>query len=150
MTNKETIELNSFRIASKIFEKAGAVVDNDEQANFYAQLENLIKTMTEVENITTEDSVEYFDFGCVLQKMKEQSDSPELIEIVEIAATEQVESWLAKLANLVDTQLNETVYRLETLYSDGMKVSKIKNHADFQFLSGYLARFSEEIEQANQ
>jgi hypothetical protein len=68
MTNKKTIELNSFRIASKIFEVAGTIVNDDDKAKNHAQLENIIKTMAEVEHIKTEDSIEYFDFGRVWQK----------------------------------------------------------------------------------
>jgi hypothetical protein len=148
MTINEKTELNSFRVASKILEKAGVVVNNDEQAKLHAQLENIIKTMEmeEVENIKTEDSVDYFDFGLVLEKIKEKGDTPKLTEIVETAVNEQVESWLAKLANLVNTKLVETMCQLEELHSTGRKVSNIKNHPDFHFLSGYLARFSEETE----
>jgi hypothetical protein len=79
--------------------------------------------------------------------MKEEGSGAELTEIVEVAANEQVESWLAKLANLVNTQLSQTMYQLEDLHAAGINVDRIKNHADFHFLSGYLARFSEEIEE---
>jgi hypothetical protein len=144
MTNKET---NSYRIASKIFEVSGIIVNNDDKAKNHAQLENLISEMEEIENIKVDESIEYFDFGRVWQKMKEEGSGAELTEIVEIAATEQVERWLAKLANLVTTQLSETMYQLEDLHSAGLKINGIRNHPDFHFLSGYLARFSEEIEQ---
>jgi hypothetical protein len=146
-TNNET---NAFRIASKIFEVSGVTVNDDNKVKNHAELENLILEMGEIENITTEDSIEHFDFGIVLEKMKEQgSSTPELMEIVDIAANEQVERWLAKLANLVNTQLSQTMYQLEDLHAAGVNVDRIKAHPDFHFLSGYLARFSEEIEQAS-
>lgn len=146
MNTNMNINANAYRIASKIFERANIIVNNDDKAKLHAELENAIKTLNEIEEINVDDNIEYYDFEPVLNTVKARNSNAALVEIVEIAVTEQVESWLAQLAQLVDTQINERVHKLESLYSIGSKVNKIKNHSDFHFLGGYIGKLSEQME----
>lgn len=143
MTNTKR-DNNAFRIASKIFENADLIINNDSRAKLHAELENVIKTLDEIENINVNESVEYFDFEIILNKVRAENSSNELIAIVEIATKEQFHKWFAQLANLVDTHFDKTIDKLETLYSEGLKVNKIKSHEEFIYLGGYLGRVSEE------
>lgn len=136
--DKEAIKNeNASRVARDILRTGGVTPPyTDKHAVTLVCLKNTIAEMPEINNLAIDDDITYFDLGLVWEASKLATPKAfglinsdivsDVIELCEIAAEEQVQKWRADLAQLIDTQLSETIYELEILFDHGQKVSKLK------------------------
>lgn len=154
--------LHASRISRSIVMSASSIISPLLYDATINGLANVIVSMSELEKVQIDSDIEYFDINLVLVAVMAADEAlitkscintvqikmSDIIDVVMLAANNQVEKWLVDLAECTETHKYETIRRLEFLFEQGQKISRIRNHNDFHFLAGFLAGVEQEKGQA--